>query len=45
MGRGIGIVDVSLLASARLTGVLLWTMDKRLHGIAAELKLVANVTG
>ncbi len=37
MGRGIGYVDVHLLASARLSGVLLWTRDKRLHAIAAEL--------
>jgi hypothetical protein len=32
-GRGIGYVDVHLLASARLTaGTLLWTDDRRLHG-------------
>jgi predicted nucleic acid-binding protein len=30
-------VDVHLLASARLGGALLWTRDKRLHAIAAEL--------
>jgi predicted nucleic acid-binding protein len=37
-GRGIGYVDVHLLASARLTaGTLLWTDDTRLHAIAAEL--------
>ena len=37
MGRGIGYVDVHLLASARLGGALLWTRDKKLHTIAAEL--------
>lgn len=37
MGRGIGYIDVHLLASARLGGVLLWTRDKRLHAVAAEL--------
>lgn len=37
MGRGIGYVDVHLLASARLDGALLWTRDKRLHAIAGEL--------
>ena len=37
MGRGIGYVDVHLLASACLGAALLWTRDKRLHGIAAEL--------
>ena len=29
MGKGIGFVDVHLLASARLTGVALWTAGKR----------------
>lgn len=37
MGRGIGYIDVHLLASARLGGALLWTRDKRLHAVAAEL--------
>jgi predicted nucleic acid-binding protein len=38
MGRGIGYVDAHLLASALLTpGTLLWTRDKRLSRIAAEL--------
>ena len=39
MGRGIGYVDVHLLASARLGGAQLWTRDKRLHTVAAELGL------
>jgi len=37
MGRGIGYVDVHLLASARLGGARLWTRDKRLNAVAAEL--------
>ena len=37
MGRGIGYIDVHLLASARLGGVLLWTRDKRLNALATEL--------
>ena len=37
MGRGIGYVDVHLLASAKLGGALLWTRDKRLHAVATEL--------
>lgn len=37
MGRGIGYVDVHLCASARLSGAQLWTRDKRLHAVAAEL--------
>lgn len=39
-GRGIGYVDVHLLASARLTaGAQLWTRDNRLHSVAEELGL------
>ena len=40
MGRGIGYVDVHLLASAALLGDgRLWTLDRRLAKVAAELKL------
>ncbi len=40
MGRGIGYVDVHLLASATLAGTArLWTRDKRLAAVAAELAL------
>ncbi len=39
MGRGIGFVDIHLLASAQLAGIVLWTMDKRLNFAAAQLKL------
>ncbi len=39
-GRGIGYVDVHLLASVRLTaGVQLWTRDNRLHSVAEQLGL------
>ena len=39
-GRGIGYVDVHLLASARLTaGAQLWTRDYRLRSVAEELEL------
>jgi len=42
-GRGIGYVDVHLLAATRLTAnALLWTSDKRLHGVADELGLAAT---
>jgi predicted nucleic acid-binding protein len=37
-GRGIGYVDVHLLAAVRLTaGTEFWTSDTRLHGIAVQL--------
>jgi predicted nucleic acid-binding protein len=39
-GRGIGYVDVHLLASARLTaGATIWTKHTRLRDVAAELGL------
>ncbi|MCH8217231.1 MAG: type II toxin-antitoxin system VapC family toxin, partial [Planctomycetes bacterium] len=36
-GRGVGMVDVHLLASARLSQATLWTRDRRLNELAAEL--------
>jgi len=37
MGKGLGYIDIHLLASARLTGVPLWTLDKRLNEVATKL--------
>ena len=40
-GRGCGFVDISLLASALLSGqTLVWTLDKRLESVAAEARVV-----
>ena len=40
MGRGMGYIDVHLLASVALAGsARLWTRDKRLAAVAAELEL------
>lgn len=40
MGRGIGYIDVHLLASASLDGsARLWTRDRRLATVAANLNL------
>ena len=40
MGKGIGYIDAHLLASAMLTnGATLWTRDKRLNAIAANLQI------
>lgn len=40
MGRGIGYIDVHLLASAALAApARLWTRDRRLAAVAAELDL------
>ncbi len=38
-GKGIGWIDAHLLASARLAGANLWTLDKRLGSVAADLNL------
>lgn len=37
MALGIGLVDVHLLASARLSAARLWTLDRRLAETAARL--------
>lgn len=39
MGKGLGYVDMHLLASATLCKVSLWTLDKRLHETASRLGL------
>ena len=39
MGKGIGFVDIHLLASTQLTGIMLWTADKRLRSAADQLEL------
>jgi len=41
-GRGLGWIDMHLLASALLANCALWTFDKALATVAAELKLVSN---
>ena len=41
-GRGLGWVDVHLLASARLAGVSLWTLDRRLDRAARDLDLATQ---
>jgi predicted nucleic acid-binding protein len=38
-GIGIGFVDVHLLSSAKLSGIPLWTNDKRLKETALKLKV------
>ncbi|MCH8194418.1 MAG: type II toxin-antitoxin system VapC family toxin [Planctomycetes bacterium] len=39
MGKGLGTIDTHLLASAALTGVSIWTLDKRLREAAVRLDL------
>ncbi len=38
-GSGIGFVDVHLLASAKLSGLPLWTLDQTLQSVARRLGL------
>ena len=38
-GRGVGWVDVHLLAAAALSGASLWTLDRRLAAVASRLSL------
>ncbi len=46
MGRGVGYIDVHLLTSAALAGVgRLWTRDRRLAAVAAELELAFDEEG
>ena len=42
MGRGLGWIDMHLLASATLASVTLWTLDKRLATVARELGLTLD---
>ena len=39
MGKGLGYIDIHLLASAMLTKVLLWTLDRKLNEISSKLGL------
>ncbi len=39
MGNGLGYIDIQLIASAILTGVPIWTLDKRLSQVADSLRI------
>jgi predicted nucleic acid-binding protein len=39
MGKGLGYVDVHLLAAASLTGAPLWTIDKKLDDVSQKMWL------
>jgi hypothetical protein len=38
MGKGLGYIDMHLIASAILTDVPLWTLDRRLDETASRLE-------
>jgi hypothetical protein len=42
-GRGMGWIDVHLLASAMVGRMRLWTVDARLSAVAHELGVAHNV--
>lgn len=42
-GTGLGYVDCHLLASALMSGVELWSGDKRLAGAAGKLGLIGEI--
>lgn len=39
MGKGLGYVDIHLIASAMLTGISIWTHDKKLEQVANSLHI------
>jgi predicted nucleic acid-binding protein len=39
MGKGLGYIDVHLIASAMLTKVPIWTLDKKLKEVSSKLEL------
>jgi predicted nucleic acid-binding protein len=39
MGRGLGYIDIHLLASAKLSGLPLWTLDRPLRTAAYDLHM------
>jgi len=44
MGKGLGYIDLHLLAAALLTKVSFWTLDKKLNEVAVRLGL-AHLSG
>ena len=40
MGRGLGYIDMHLLASAKLSGIPLWTLDHPLAAAASRLHAI-----
>ncbi len=39
MVKGLGYIDMHLLASAMLTNIPLWTLDERLHKVSSTMKI------
>ncbi len=39
MGKGLGYIDIHLLASAVLSKIAIWTLDKKLNEVSTKLAL------
>ena len=39
MGKGLGYVDVAILASSLVTGIKLWTLDQKLNDMAIKFNI------
>jgi hypothetical protein len=39
MGKGLGYIDIHLLASTFLSNIPLWVLDKRMNEVASSLKI------
>ncbi len=39
MGKGLGYIDIHLIASAMLSRVPIWTLDKKLKEVSSKLRL------
>ncbi len=44
-GRGLGLIDMHLLASSYLAGQFLWSNDRRLKAVAIEMGIDFEVSG
>lgn len=42
-GKGMGFIDINLLASSLLSDCMVWTNDKKLHGIAQKMGIAYQV--
>ena len=41
-GRGVGLIDIHLLASCLIERCFIWTADKRLRAVAEEMKIESS---
>jgi len=39
IGKGLGYIDVAILASSLVTGIPLWTLDRKLNDMATKFKI------